>query len=143
MSEPLIRQLAHVCIFARDLEETEMFYERILGVRKVFTFLRGEDTIGFYLALGGRSFIEVFQKDDASYSEDDRINHLCLETEDIQALVAHVRQLGVEVSDPKLGVDGTWQAWMADPNGTKLEVFQYTANSRQFGQQGAVCHADW
>jgi catechol 2,3-dioxygenase-like lactoylglutathione lyase family enzyme len=143
MNRPLIRQLAHVCIFARDLTETETFYRDVLGVTKVFTFLRGDTAIGFYLGLSERSHIEVFQGDANPFSPRDPINHICLETEDLEALVAHVRQQGVEVSAPKLGVDATWQAWIVDPNGVKVELFQYTPESLQFSRRGQVCQADW
>ena len=36
-----IRQLAHVCLFAHDLDETEAFYGDALGLPVKFRFLRG------------------------------------------------------------------------------------------------------
>ena len=143
MTQSLIKQMAHACIFAHDLEQTERFYRDVLGLPKAFDFQRGADWIGFYLDLGGRTFIEVFQKTASSFNESNQINHLCLETEDIDALVVHVRSHGIAITDKKLGVDGTWQAWATDPNGVKLEIFQYTADSLQFGAHGAVCQVNW
>lgn len=143
MTKPLIKQVAHTCIFAHDLDATEAFYRDVLGVAKAFDFRRGEDWIGFYLDLGARSFIEVFRKADSSFAETNQINHICLETEDLDALLAHVRAQGVAISDKKLGVDGTWQAWLADPNGVKLEIFQYTADSLQFAPKGGICQVNW
>lgn len=143
MTKPLIKQVAHTCIFAHDLGATEAFYRDVVGVAKAFDFRRGEDWIGFYLDLGARSFIEVFSKADSSFAETNQINHICLETENLDALIAHVRDQGVAISDKKLGVDGTWQAWLADPNGVKLEIFQYTADSLQFAPKGGVCQVNW
>ncbi|MNT98681.1 hypothetical protein D3C72_2413220 [compost metagenome] len=54
-----------------------------------------------------------------------------------------MRGKGVEITDKKLGADGTWQAWTKDPNGVKLEIFQYTENSMQFGARGGVCQVNW
>jgi predicted enzyme related to lactoylglutathione lyase len=85
----------------------------------------------------------VFRKADSSFAETNQINHICLETEDLDALLAHVRGQGVDITDKKLGVDGTWQAWTNDPNGVKLEIFQYTADSMQFKPHGGVCQVNW
>ena len=143
MASGLIKQVAHACIFAHDLGETERFYRDVLGLEIAFRFQRGDTPIGFYIDLGGRTFIEVFVKGESRFSETDQINHLCLETDDLDALMAQVRAQGAEIGEKKRGVDGTWQAWMADPNGVKLEIFQYTAESMQFGERGAVCQVDW
>lgn len=143
MSSSPITQIAHVCIFARDLAATEAFYRDVLGLRRAFTFKRGDEEIGYYLALGQRTFIEVFKKDESRFSETDQINHICLETEDIDGFVRDTRAKGVEVTDKKLGVDGTWQAWLTDPNGVKLEIFQYTKDSLQFAAEGAVAQVTW
>lgn len=143
MTTQLIKQVAHACIFAHDLEKTENFYRDVFGIPKAFDFKRGEDWIGLYLDLGARTFIEVFRKAESRFAETDQINHICLETEDLDGLIAHVRAQGVTITDKKLGVDGTWQAWSNDPNGVKLEIFQYTADSLQFGAKGGVCQVNW
>ena len=143
MAKPFIKQVAHACIFARDLDATERFYTEVLGLEVAFRFQRGDEPIGFYLDLGARTFIEVFRKDASRFSETDQINHICLETEDLDGLMAHVRGQGVTITDKKLGVDGTWQAWATDPNGVKLELFQYTEEGMQFGERGAVCQINW
>lgn len=143
MTATLIKQAAHTCIFAHDLAATESFYNQVLGIPTAFHFKRGEEAVGYYLDLGGRTFIEVFRKAESSFAETNQINHICLETEDLDALLDHVRARGVSITDKKLGVDGTWQAWMADPNGVKLEIFQYTPDSLQFKPPGSVCQVNW
>ncbi|GHA11989.1 hypothetical protein GCM10007989_02950 [Devosia pacifica] len=141
MPAPAVKQIAHVCIFAHDLDATEAFYRNVFGLQKAFTFMRGETCIGYYLDLGGRTFFEVFHKDEAKFSETDQINHICLEVENLDDTIAHIRQQGVEITDKKVGSDGTWQAWTKDPNGVKLEIFEYTAQSKQF--TGGICQVNW
>ena len=143
MTTQLITQVAHTCIFAHDLEKTANFYRDVFGIARAFDFKRGEDWIGFYMDLGARTFIEVFRKGESRFAETDQINHICLETEDLDGLIAHVRAQGVEITDKKRGVDGTWQAWTNDPNGVKLEIFEYTAESMQFGPKGGICQVNW
>ena len=80
---------------------------------------------------------------DSSFAETNQINHICLETEDLDAVLVHVRSLGVAITDKKIGADCTWQAWTNDPNGVKLEIFEYTADSLQFKAHGSVCEVTW
>ncbi|RUW24947.1 VOC family protein [Mesorhizobium sp. M4B.F.Ca.ET.215.01.1.1] len=136
-----VKQLAHVCIFAHDLEATRSFYRDVLGMDTRFNFLRDGTVFGFYLDCGGRSHVEVFQKDEARYSDRNQINHFCLEVENIDAAIAHIRSKGVEVTSKKLACDDTFQAWIRDPNGVKIELFEYTAKSAQF--TGGDRIADW
>ncbi|MDX8480598.1 VOC family protein [Mesorhizobium sp. VK24D] len=136
-----VKQLAHVCIFAHDLEATRGFYRDVLGMDTRFNFLRDGEIFGFYLDCGGRSHVEVFEKGEASYSERNQINHFCLEVEDIEAAIAHIRLKGVEVTPKKLACDDTFQAWITDPNGVKIELFEYTGKSAQFTGGDRV--ADW
>ena len=143
MPKPLVKQVAHTCIFARDLDAVEAFYRDVIGVARKFDFKRGDDRIGFYLDFGNRTFVEVFLKGESRFSDADQINHICFETDDIDAFMTHARAKGVAVTDKKLGVDHTWQCWLADPSGVKLEIFQYTEKSLQFAAGGADCQVDW
>ncbi|TGP24291.1 MULTISPECIES: VOC family protein [unclassified Mesorhizobium] len=136
-----VKQLAHVCIFAHDLEATRSFYRDVLGMDTRFNFLRHGKVFGFYLDCGGRSHVEVFEKIEASYSGMNQINHFCLEVEDIEAAIAHIRSKGVDVTPKKLACDDTFQAWITDPNGVRIEMFEYTAKSAQFAGGDRV--ADW
>ena len=69
------------------------------------------------------------------------INHFCLEVERIDDAVAHIKSRGVPVTDKKFACDDTWQAWITDPNGVRIELFEYTAKSAQF--VGGDRIADW
>ena len=80
-----VKQIAHVCIFAHDLEKTRKFYEDVLGLDIQFNFLRDGKIFGFYLNCGGRSHVEVFQKDGTSYADTNQITHFCLEVEDLDS----------------------------------------------------------
>ena len=136
-----VKQVAHVCIFAHDLETTRAFYEDVLGLDIQFNFLRDGRIFGFYINCGGRSHVEVFQKDDSEYADTNQITHFCLEVESIDAAVAHIQGKGVEITPKKYACDDTWQAWTRDPNGVRIELFEYTAKSAQFVGGDRV--ADW
>ena len=133
----MIKQLAHLCISARDLGETERFYCDTLGLEKGFEFQRGGEVLGFYLKCGSNTFIEVFQGNPGTVGN---INHFCLETEDIDAVIAALRAAGYEATDKELGADHSWQSWTTDPNGVRIEFHHYTPDSLQ--ENGGVCHVD-
>ena len=137
----MIKQVAHVCAFTNDLQATEKFWTEVLQLPVTFRFSRAGKPFGFYFTAGGRTNVEFFLKDDARFAETNRINHIAFEVEDMDAAVAHIRKMGVPITDKKLGVDETWQAWTADPNGIKIELFQYTPKSAQFVSGDRV--ADW
>jgi glyoxylase I family protein len=141
MTKALVKQVAHVCIFARDLAATEAFWTGVLGMQVAFRFTRNGAPFGFYLDAGGRTNVEVFEKTDSEFSERNQINHICLEVNSLDDAVAAIRAKGVEITEKKLGVDDTWQAWTADPNGVKIELFEYTEKSAQFA--GGDRAANW
>jgi lactoylglutathione lyase/glyoxylase I family protein len=136
-----VKQVAHVCIFAKDLEETKAFYADVLGMDVVFNFTRDGKVFGYYLGAGGRSHVEVFHKEAAEFSEMNQINHMCFEVESMTAAVDHLKARDIAVRGPKKACDDTWQAWVTDPNGVKIELFEYTPRSAQFVGGDRV--ADW
>ena len=128
----MFRRLAHVCIGATNLAETERFYVDLLGMEKAFDFYRRGEQIGFYIKAGQSTFIEVFIENDEPEDERPLIRHFCLEVENLDAVIAALEHKGINVSEKKLGGDGAWQAWITDPSGIRIELMQYGENSSQF-----------
>lgn len=133
----MIKRLAHVNIGSHDLAASERFYCDILGLKKAFEFERGGEVIGFYVAVGETTFIEIFRHDDPTDCTRPIIPHLCLEVEDIDAVIADVRAKDWEITDKKWGADNAWQAWITDPGGVSIELMEYTPESTQF--TGETC----
>lgn len=130
--------LAHVCIHSQDLAETERFYCDLLGLEKGFVFMKDDALFGYYIKLGNDSFIEVFKGKPGKIGN---INHLSIETDDIDKVITTLRSNGFDATDKKLGVDQSWQSWTKDPSGVKIEFHEYTDESLQF--RGGVCEVDW
>lgn len=128
----MIKALAHLCFLVKDLDRAVAFYRDRLGFREAFDFRndRGE-RYGIYLHVDGRSFIELFKGEPQLAQGKPSYQHLCLEVDDMQAAVAELRRAGVEVGDISLGSDHSYQAWIADPEGNRIELMQYTPQSKQ------------
>jgi len=128
----MITGMAHACFVVSDLEQSLAFYRDQLGLPEAFSFINDAGhRHGVYLHLGGRNFIELFEGTVEPPAASQSYKHICLEVDDIQATVAALRSNGVEASDPKLGKDQSWQAWIVDPDGNRMELHQYTASSWQ------------
>lgn len=118
----MFRRLAHVCIGATDLAETERFYVDLLGMDLAIEFKRAGRRIGFCPYAADNTFIEVFAEEDDVNAERPLIRHFCLEAEDMDSAIAALRRQGVDSSENKSGADGAWQAWITDPGGSPVEL---------------------
>jgi glyoxylase I family protein len=128
----MITGLAHACFTVSDLEHSLAFYRDVLDLKPAFDFVNKEGRrFGIYLHLGGRTFVELFEGQLGERAEGQSYRHICLEVDDIESTVRTLRDRGVEVSDPKLGGDQSWQAWITDPDGNRIELHHYTDKSRQ------------
>ena len=135
----MIKQLAHVCIHTDDLAAAERFYCETLGLRKAFDFRRGEALFGFYVDLGNGTFIEVFQG--AAVDSAGAIKHMCIEVDELDAVIAALTAGGYDVTAKKKGCDQSWQAWVTDPGGARIEFHEYTDDSAQ--RTGETVHVNW
>jgi catechol 2,3-dioxygenase-like lactoylglutathione lyase family enzyme len=123
---------AHTCFTVSDLEQSIKFYCDKLGLEEAFDFKRDNgQRYGVYLYLGSRNFIELFEGELGEPEDGQSFRHICLEVDDIEKTVSNLNKQGVEVSDPKLGRDQSWQAWITDPDGNRIELHQYTPESWQ------------
>jgi glyoxylase I family protein len=128
----MITGLAHACFTVSNLEQALGFYRDQLGLQEAFDFVNDQGhRFGIYLHLGGRNFIELFEGTLEAPASGQSFRHICLEVDDVEATVAALRERGVEVSPVKLGSDQSYQAWITDPDGNRIELHQYTPESWQ------------
>ena len=91
-----------------------------------------------YIEVAPHQYIELFYsiKKDKNKLRDlsDRYGyqHICLEVADIQQAWEAVCANGLTPDSPiTLGCEGTYQFWLTDPDGNRLEFQQYTKDSKQ------------
>jgi lactoylglutathione lyase/glyoxylase I family protein len=137
----MIKTLAHVCLFSKDLKRSLDFYCGALGLRRHFDFVKDGELFGFYLEIDASHFIEIFKAGTPGPGEDRRIHHLCFEVDDLDVLQDTLVKRGVAVTPKKKGCDQTWQFWCQDPDGTDVEFQQYTSQSSQLTR--TPCVVDW
>ncbi|MGD0111837.1 MAG: VOC family protein [Armatimonadota bacterium] len=81
--------------------------------------------------LGDERFAEVSATEVVNAPSGQSYQHLCLAVDDIEPTVSDLRPRGVEVTEPEKGNDQSWQAWLADTGGNRIELHQYTPESWQ------------
>ena len=136
----LFTRLAHVCLNVKNLERSLAYYRK-LGFVERFKFTRKGLDYGRYLEIADKTYIEIFEEPNLGPIINNGLAHFCLETGNLDALIAHLSTQGVNHTPKSQGCDFTWQIWLEDPDGNKFEVHEYSEKSMQ--QQGGVVEADW
>jgi catechol 2,3-dioxygenase-like lactoylglutathione lyase family enzyme len=136
----MLKRIAHVCLNVRNLDRSLDFYTR-LGFEPVFRFTRAGKPFGVYLRLAESTFIEIFEDPTLEVPVNTGLLHFCLETDNLDGMMAQLGAQGIAFTEKKLGCDHTWQIWLKDPDGNAFEVHQYTPKSMQF--TGGTVEADW
>ncbi len=129
----MITDIGHAAFAAHDLERTLAFYDK-LGIREAFRLHREDGSLMLiYLHVAGDRFIEVFPGGPPpDPNRKGSFMHLCLLTDDLHATAEQLRQSGIAIDrEPKLGLDGNWQAWISDPDGNAIELMQLSEDSEQ------------
>ncbi len=127
-------KLSHIAIGCSDLEEVAAFYSETLGFKQAFTLKRPDSPLRIvYFDAGQGSFIELLERDAAPVEPRPvGLAHVCLEVEDLEAELGRLADLGVQPEGPiKQGCDGNLQAWIADPEGNRLELMQLMPEGKQ------------
>ncbi len=139
-----LKSIAHVCIKSPDLARTLDFYCGGLGLARQFNFTRQGRVIGFYLQLAERSFIEVFEAEDAEPTlANAGLHHYCLETDHMEAVRRRLVEWGFEPGEVRKGADESLQFWVTDPSGVRFEFHQYTDRSAQFDASHRDVEVTW
>ncbi|WP_274649759.1 VOC family protein [Paenibacillus humicola] len=133
----MFKRIGHTAYNVMDMEQSLHFYRDQLGFEKLFELKNDNDEPWIvYLKVVDKQFIELFYNGRQGVDNDTRVvkgyNHLCLEVNDIEEIVSHLRSKGITIdSGPKQGKDGNWQCWVKDPDGNRIEFMQLDPESPQ------------
>jgi catechol 2,3-dioxygenase-like lactoylglutathione lyase family enzyme len=107
---------SHLFLHVSDLERTRDFYVDQLGVEVLM------ESNG-YLRLGGGGGFHVGVEQRASSEIGAPGIELELQVDDVDALVAALREAGVAVTEPSDQEWGARHAWLHDPDGYRLSIW--------------------
>ncbi len=126
--------LGHVAFRVRDIEASIRWYAAAFGAREAFRARRPDGSPQLvYLELVPGQFIELFPggKNPIVEPEEPRgYAHTCLVVDDLTATLAHLADLGVVPAEPpRVGRAGQRLAFVADPDGNRLELMAIPPDS--------------
>ncbi|OGJ94142.1 MAG: glyoxalase [Candidatus Raymondbacteria bacterium RifOxyC12_full_50_8] len=137
----MIRQMAHICFYTKNIDAMVDFYSKKLSMPIKFTLdLEDGTPFGYYFDCGNSTFIEIFSQELAvkqwggtieKLIQGNQYQHLCFEVTRLDAFVEGLKKKGVEVSDITIGMDNSNQAWVNDPDNNAIEFMEYTGKSLQ------------
>jgi len=120
------------------------FYRDVLGLPVKFTMTNKDGVVfGYYFACGECSFIEIFDQRGAVRQWGGEVTtlktaaagtlyqHFCLEVKGLEAERAGLLAKGISVGEISVGMDGSKQCWIKDPDGNDIELMEYTSDSLQ------------
>jgi catechol 2,3-dioxygenase-like lactoylglutathione lyase family enzyme len=132
---PHILGLSHFAIYAHDYEKSRAFYGQFLGFEEPYSLQNPDGTPSMtFFKINDRQTIELFPERQAG---SDRLNHISLQTDDIEALRLYLASKGVKVPNQahkarigNLGFDIT------DPEGHTVEMVQYMPEGKTILAKG-------
>jgi catechol 2,3-dioxygenase-like lactoylglutathione lyase family enzyme len=127
--KPTGLRLNHFGIYVKDFDESMNFYTKTMGFREAFSLKDkdGKPTLA-YLQINRDTFLELAP---ATADRPVGFSHVGLWADDLNSTVTMLRQRGVKMDDPRAGATKAPLTNMIEPNGLRLELLEYPAESLQ------------
>lgn len=110
----------HFTILAEDLRATCDFYRDLLGLTEGYRPDMGFP--GAWLYAGGTAVLHVVAKRTLPHPRAGVLDHMAFSAIDLAGTVAKLKQRGVPYTLGRQVETGTWQLFLHDPNGAKVEL---------------------
>jgi catechol 2,3-dioxygenase-like lactoylglutathione lyase family enzyme len=120
--------LNHFGLYVKDIDESTKFYTENMGFRKAFSFTDGAGHPVTYFQIDHNTFLEMTpaDKDHAP-----GFSHAGILSDDLESTVTALQKKGLKVEDVHLGGTKARISNTLDPNGVRLELLEYPAESLQ------------
>ena len=123
------RGINHIGISTNHYAAALKFYRDTLGAKEAFTIRNEDGSVRLtYLQLSRDTFVELLP---VAAGRPTGITHVGIETGDVAASVANLRQEGFTLDEPTVGVSKARVGRIADPDGVPLEIMEIGPDSLQ------------
>lgn len=137
----MYKRIGHVAIRVTNMEKALRFYCDGLGLIRKFALQDDKQRPWIeYLEIGTYFFIELFYDNEkrATIQQDsERLGylHLCIEVDNLKEFKKQIEKNGINCDgEIKMQTDNSWQLWVTDPDGNRIEIMEYTQQSKQMQQ---------
>jgi catechol 2,3-dioxygenase-like lactoylglutathione lyase family enzyme len=132
-TQPLSNRMIHVGFVVKDRAAADHFYRNILGFRLYWSggMKEGETNWVAMQVPDGTDWVEYMLNvpDNADKHTLGVMNHISLGVVSVKAAKEQLEKAGVALGaeeQPKIGRDGKWQLNLYDPDGTRVELMEFT-----------------
>jgi catechol 2,3-dioxygenase-like lactoylglutathione lyase family enzyme len=127
----------HVGFWVRDIEKSRAFYKNYLGFDEPYVLNRANGTLQMVvIKVNERQVILLFPDAAKILPDGDNLDHLGLETDNIEALHDYLIARGVKAGKPARGHIGDMIFSVNDPDGHKFEITQFEPEGQLLKHQG-------
>jgi catechol 2,3-dioxygenase-like lactoylglutathione lyase family enzyme len=126
---PHIIGISHIALLAHDYEKSRAFYGQFLGFQEPYGLKNPDGSVIMtFFKVNDHQYIELYPEQTA---DTDRVTHISLETDDIEALRLYLKSKGVAVPDQAHRARiGNLSFDIIDPAGHKVEMVQYMPDGK-------------
>lgn len=110
----------HFTVLAEDLAETCAFYRDLLGLTEGYRPDMGFP--GAWLYAGGTAVLHVVARKPLPQQRAGVLDHMAFSASDLAGTVAKLRRRRIDYKLGRQAETGTWQLFLHDPNGAKVEL---------------------
>ena len=134
-SRPAITGVAHIAIFSHDIAKSRAFYSALLGYEEPYLLNNADGSLSLtFIKINERQYIEIFPEREAGT---DRLNHISLETPDIEGMRVYLASRGVKVPEKANRARiGNLSFNVKDPDGHTVEFVQYESTGWTVREKG-------
>lgn len=125
-----IRKIEHIGIRVSALEDSIEFYERIIGMKLLYTIGEVNDTLRLaFLAFPGQESVEVeliSKMNSEELPNEGKVHHLAFTASDIEEEYKRIASLGLSGLDSEIHdlPSGARYFFFNGPDGERIEFFQ-------------------
>ncbi len=132
---PKITGVAHIALFVHDVEKTRAYYHGLLGFSEPYSLSNPDGSFSMtFFKVNERQYIEIFPEKEAGT---DRLNHISVETDDIEGMRVFLASKGVKVPDKvSVGRIKNRNFNVKDPDGHTVEFVQYMPDGWSAREKG-------
>ena len=134
-ARPPITGVAHIALYAKDVESSRQFYRDFLGYAEPFSLKNGDGSLALtFFKVNERQYIELFPEREAG---SDRLHHISIETTDAEQMRRYLAARGVAVPEKVNRVRiGNLAFNVKDPDGHTVEIVEYAPDSWTLREKG-------
>jgi catechol 2,3-dioxygenase-like lactoylglutathione lyase family enzyme len=136
IERPKILGIAHISFKVSDITKAREYYGNFLGYEEAFTYYNNDGSIWIsFFKVNDRQYIELTPN--LKPDQVDRLNHYCLETDNLEMMRKYLKLKGLNVPDSlHIGHDRNLHLTIPDPDGHPVEFVQVVSGSDHYKAKG-------